>query len=251
MTNKVKKGDFVEVEYTGTLTDLEMVFDTTNEGIAKKEEIYEPGMTYGPVSICIGEGQILQGLDSSLDGLDIGKEEDIRLSAENAFGKKDAKLIRLIPASVFKKQGINPQKGLQINVDGAIGTIKNVTGGRIIVDFNHPFSGKEVLYKVKINRLVTDNTEKVFSLLELALNQKKDSINVSFDNSTAVIKLKKEFPEELLDTLKERLIKCIESVKDVKWVVSKTKEETKNTEESLVDVTKKSDKESDNSEKKD
>ena len=91
MPETVKKDDFVELEYTGVLKDLNAVFDTTSEETAKKEGIHDPKMTYGPVSICIGQGQILQGLDSSLEGLEVGKEHELTLPPEKAFGKKDGK----------------------------------------------------------------------------------------------------------------------------------------------------------------
>ena len=59
-------------------------------------------MKYGPIIVCLGEGQLLKGLEKELEGKEIGKEYTIELTPENALGKKDAKLIRLIPVSVFK-----------------------------------------------------------------------------------------------------------------------------------------------------
>ncbi len=217
MVETIKNGDFVELEYTGLLKDLDAVFDTTSEETAKKEGIHDPKMTYGPVSICVGQGQILQGLDASLEGLEIGKEHELTLPPEKAFGKKDGKLMKLVPTSAFKKQGINPATGLQVNIDGAVGTIRTVTGGRTIVDFNHPFSGKEVLYRVTIRRKLTDVKEKVLALVELALNQKKDSIGIDIKEGKAVIDVKKDFPDELLTMLKGRITKLLPDVKDVEF----------------------------------
>jgi FKBP-type peptidyl-prolyl cis-trans isomerase 2 len=217
MTETVKKGDFVEIDYTGTLKELKIVFDTSIEAVAKKEGIFDSKMTYAPVSICVGEGQILPGLDSGLEGLEIGKEHEVVLTPERAFGKKDGKLMKLVPTSVFRREKINPVPGLQINIDGAIGTIKTVSGGRTVVDFNHPFSGKEVVYTVNLKRKITENKEKVLALLELALNQKKEAIEIEINNGEAKINLKKEFPEELIKILKDRITKKIPEIKSVEF----------------------------------
>src|SRR3989344_755574 len=113
----IKKGDFVEVEYTGILKENNFVFDTTDVKTAKENNIYNESMQYGTVIVCIGEGPLLRGLDEQLDGKELNKEFTIELSPEKAFGKKDGKLLKIVPASAFTKQKINPVPGLQINID--------------------------------------------------------------------------------------------------------------------------------------
>jgi len=93
---KVSKKDFIEVEYTGKIKDGNIIFDTTDEKVAKENNL-EANSDYGPVVICIGEQQLLKGLDKNLEGKDIGKEYDIDIDPEDGFGKKNAKLIQLIP----------------------------------------------------------------------------------------------------------------------------------------------------------
>jgi len=224
MAETVKTGDFVELEYTGLLKDSKVVFDTTIEAVAKKEGIFEAKMAYGSVSICIGQGQILSGLDTHLDGLEIGKEKEITLPPEQAFGRKDAKLMKLVPTNIFRKQGINPVVGLQINIDGMVGVIRTVTGGRTIVDFNHPLASKEVIYRVVIKRKITDDKEKVLALVELALNQKREAIKIDIADRKATINVKAEFPVELLNLVKERILTLMDSIKDVEFKVEKKEE---------------------------
>lgn len=215
MTEKIKKGDFIEIEYTGKLKELDAVFDTTNADVAKKEEIFDPKVTYGPIELCVGEGQLLKGLDDAVVGLEPGTEHTIDLEPEQAFGKKDGKLLKLVPTSVFKKQGINPVPSLQVNIDGSVGTIRSVSGGRTVVDFNHPFASKIVTYDIKINRFITDDDEKVATLLSLALNQKKDSLNVKIDGDKVAVDVMQQFPEEFLNMLKERILKVLPKFKTV------------------------------------
>ncbi len=205
MTN-IKKHDFVEIEYTGKLAEEGIIFDTTNEEIAKKNNIHQEGVKYIPVTICIGEKQILQGLDSNLEGKDVGNTYTIKLTPEEGFGKKNAKLLKLVPSAIFKKQKINPVQGLQVNIDGIVGTIRNVAGGRIIVDFNHPLSGRTLIYEVKINRIIKNNDEKISSLIKLLLNQEP---KVTIKEDTAEIELENELPSEIQQELEKKIIELI------------------------------------------
>ena len=150
----IKKGDFVKIEYTGYVDGR--AFDTTSEDIAKKEGIYDPKKNYGPITIEIGAGSLLRGLDEFIEGKEVGKEYDINVEPEKGFGKKDPNAIQLVPEEVFKKANLTPKPGLFVNIDNRIGTIKSLSGGRVLVDFNHPLAGKELNYKLKINKVASD-----------------------------------------------------------------------------------------------
>lgn len=198
----VKKNDFIEIEYTGRLKENNAVFDTTNEKVAKDNNIFSENGTYEPLIICIGKGFLLKGLEDKIEGKDLGKHV-FELKPEESFGKKDAKLIQLIPTKKFLEQQINPVPGLQINIDGVLGTVKTVTGGRTIVDFNHPLSGKDVVYEVELKRFITDLKEKINSLLKITLKVRDAEINVEGEKAT--IKLKQKLPKQFDDELKKNI----------------------------------------------
>ncbi|MBW2999434.1 FKBP-type peptidyl-prolyl cis-trans isomerase [Candidatus Woesearchaeota archaeon] len=212
---QLKKGDFIEVEYTGTIKDSGIVFDTTDEKLAKESGIHSPQMTYGPIIVCLGEGHLISGLDEQMTGKETGQEYTIELGPDQAFGRKDAKLIQLISTSKFTKQNINPVPGLQVNVDGAMGIIRRVSGGRTLVDFNHPLSGQDIVYKIKVNKIVEDKAEQVKSLIQLQLGIKE--VEVKVENDIAEVKLKKEtpMPEQLKEKLKENIMQLVK-LKDLK-----------------------------------
>jgi FKBP-type peptidyl-prolyl cis-trans isomerase SlyD len=176
-------------------------------------------MSYGPLTICLGQGQLIPGLEKELEGKETEKEFKIELAPENAFGKKDAKLIRMIPFSAFKKQNIMPQPGMQVNVDNVMGIIKTAAGGRCLVDFNHPLSGKHIVYTIKANRIVTDDKEKIKSFLLLSLNLKDMSVDVK--EGKAEITSKKEVPKEIQDMLSAQLKELIPSIKEISFKAEK------------------------------
>lgn len=214
----VSKKDFVEIEYTGRLKDENIVFDTTDDKIAKENNLHGHN-NYGPVIICVGEEQILKGIDKNLEGKGIGKEYDIEIKPEDAFGSKNAKFIQLIPTNKFKQQKILPMPGLQVNIDGLLGTIKTVSGGRTLVDFNHPLAGKELSYKIKINKKITDDNEKLFGYLKLSLATK--DVKTEISNNNAKITLKTEMPKEAQETLSKKITELIPAIKKVEFTIAK------------------------------
>lgn len=208
---KIKNNDFIEIEYTGSLKDEGTVFDTTDKKAAEENGLDENITDFGPIIVCVGENQILKGIDSFIEGKEPG-EYELEIKPEEGFGKKDGKMIQLIPTSKFKKQQITPVPGLQINIDGMIGTIKTVTGGRTIVDFNHPFSGKDLHYKVKVNRIVEEAAEQIKSLLYLKYQLKDTEVAVEDTKAT----ISSDVPKELQEMIKEDITR-LTKVKDVEF----------------------------------
>lgn len=214
----IHKGDFVEVEYTGRIRENNAVFDTTSAEVAKENNVFNENFSYGPVAICISQGHILKSLDDLLEGKEVGREYKFELEPEKAFGKKNPKLLRLIALSAFRKQNITPVPGLQMAVDGAIGTVRSVTGGRVVVDFNHPLAGKNILYDIKALRLVKDNREKLNSLVKMELGLK--DFDVTLEENKAKIKLKGDIPKEIEDRFIKKAKELI-PIKTIEFITAK------------------------------
>jgi len=202
----VKQGDFIEVEYTGRLKEDNSVFDTTDKKLAKESGIFSENITYGPVIICVGKGHILKGLEKEFIGKSPGKFS-VELAAENAFGKKNAGLIELVQQKKFVEHKIQPVPGLQVNVDGTLGVVRRVGGGRVLVDFNHPLAGKGVVYDVNIKRIVSDKKEQVKGLLSVLM--KLEPVDVKIENEQAVIMIKKELPDNVKDHISKELCSMV------------------------------------------
>ena len=219
----MKKGDFIELEYTGKVKDMDLVFDTTSEKEAKENNIHDAKASYGPVVICIGQNHVIKGLDEQLEGKEPGKKYHIELSPEQGFGKKNAKLIQLVATSKFIKQKINPMPGLQVNIDGMMGMIRTVSGGRTLVDFNHPLAGKELAYDFKINKIVKDDEKKLNALLKLQLNLKDAKVVIKEGNATIDLNIKQELPKPIEEKLTGYVKEIIPSIKKIEFKAIQTK----------------------------
>jgi FKBP-type peptidyl-prolyl cis-trans isomerase 2 len=217
MTEKVKEHDFVEVDYTGKLPNG-AIFDTTQESVAKENHFHGENMNFNPAIVCVGEKQLLPGLDAALVGKEVGKEFSVTLQPEDAFGKRNIKNIKIIPMSTFKEHKMQPQPGLQIDVDGKLGTVSRVAGGRVIVNFNHELAGKEVIYDAKINRMITDKAEQVKAFVHATFRMPLDAINVTVTDEKALV----EIPMALPVPITEILVKKVEELVGLKSVEFKT-----------------------------
>ena len=215
MADTVQEHDFIELDYTGKLTDG-IVFDTTKEKIAKENDLPAEGREFKPAVICVGEKQILPGLDDKLIGKEIGKELTIELNAEEAFGKRDIKKMRIVPASTFKEHKVQPRPGLQIDVDGEMGIISRVSGGRIIVNFNHPLAGKEVTYTVKVNRKITDKAEQISAFLNTSMRLPMEQVKIEIKEEKATVNIPFELPPPVTDVLGKKLAE-LTGLKEVKF----------------------------------
>jgi len=210
---KTKEKDFIEIDYIGKIKDTGEIFDLTIEKEAKDLKVYNPKGEYKPLIICLGKNDVVQGLDEQLIGKETNKQYAIEVPPEKAFGKKNPKLLKIVSTNIFLKQKINPVPGLQINLGNMVGTIRTVTGGRTIIDLNHPLAGKTLTYKVKINRIITDEKEKLEGFLKLHLNLKES--NFSIKDKTATIN--HEIPKELSKIFEKEIKTLIPTIKHIKF----------------------------------
>lgn len=224
---KIKKQDIIELDYTGKLKDG-TVFDTTLKDVAEKNKIEAESSEFNSITICVGEGQLPKGLEEGLVDKEEGAEYTFELAPENAFGRKNPKLLRMIPMSAFKKQQFNPLPGMQVNIDGTIGTIINVTGGRTIVDFNHPLSSKDVVYTVKVKKILTDTKEKIASVCRMAGILSQDAEIVLEGDKAKITLLKKLHEEEKLsEMLNKQLAEKIKQITGIETEVLNKAEQKK------------------------
>ena len=158
---KTKEKDFVEIEFIGKIKNTGEIFDTN---IKKEAEKINLKIEEKPLIVCIGQGMLIQGLDKFLEDKEIGKKYKIELPPEYAFGARSQKLIKIIPLKAFREKNFSPAPGVILTLDNALAKIIAVSGGRVIVDFNNPLSGKEVEYEFSIKRGIQDEKEKINAL---------------------------------------------------------------------------------------
>ncbi len=162
----LEKGDFVRISYTGRIRDTGDVFDTTSEKVAKEAGIYSDEMTFRSESIIIGAGHVIKGLDEALIGLEVGEKKVIEVSPEKAYGVRDPSMVKTYRLKEFKKHGVKPYPGMVVDIEGKRGRVQNVSGGRVVADFNSELAGKAVVYEINVEEKVNKLEEKIRLLME-------------------------------------------------------------------------------------
>jgi len=213
----LKEDDFVSLDYVGTVDGK--VFDTTKEDIAKKEKIYSEKTKYGPVTIIIGAGQLLRGIDEALVGKGENESFEIELEPEKAFGKKNSKLLKIIPEKVFKAQKIDIYPRAMINFGKLMGYVISVGSGRVIVDFNHPLAGKKLYYSIEIHKRISGKKEQVKSIVEM-YSGKNCSVDMSDGRVSILCPKGREIKPESQDMIKKDVKKYVK-LADVEFVKEK------------------------------
>jgi len=136
---KVKKGDIVNVHYTGKLEDG-TVFDSSAGG--------------APLEFKMGEGEFLKGLEDGVLGMETGEEKTIRIPAEEGYGV-------YMKEKVFEfakdraPENFNPEIGQELQMyraDGMPITVKVIgkTENGFMMDCNHPLAGKNLIFDIKL-----------------------------------------------------------------------------------------------------
>jgi len=167
----VQKNDFVEIEFVGRLKDTNEVFDTNSKAEIERKKL---NFAAKPYVLCVGKSMSIKGLDKDIEGKEIGKEYLAEFKPEDAFGKRNTSMVRMVPLKFFLEQKIMPQKGMQLSLDGTIAKVISVSSGRVLVDFNNPLAGKVVSYNYKIIRKLEDEKDKVNSLQDFFFRKRFD-----------------------------------------------------------------------------
>jgi FKBP-type peptidyl-prolyl cis-trans isomerase SlyD len=162
----------------------ENIFDTTDAAEAKSAGIHSPDAIYGPVTICVGQKHVILGLDEELVGKEAGTEGDIVVPPEKAFGDRDPKRIKSLPKTQFKEK---PVRGMPVKMDDmGEGTVVDLIGSRVIVDFNPPLAGQTLSYHYKIEEIVTDPLEEIKGLVRLYAGK---DMEIAIDDGKATVTL--------------------------------------------------------------
>ncbi len=162
----IPRNTFVLVEYTIRVRDTNELVDTTLEDIAKKEGRYDPEKVYEPILVIVGEGRLIPGFEEHIEQSgEVGKELTVEIPPEKAYGLRDPSKVKVLNARELLRSGIVPEIGKIIEVGGSVGVIKAISGGRVLVDFNHPLAGKTLICTYKIVKILDDDVEKIRYLL--------------------------------------------------------------------------------------
>lgn len=105
-----------------------------------------------PVSLVIGDGNLLEGFEKALFGLRAGDRRTVHLPPEEAFGNWNPENVQRFDTVKFEQR---PEIGQMIEFEdkakaSLFGVVRAVDDDVTEVDFNHPLAGKNISFEVEI-----------------------------------------------------------------------------------------------------
>lgn len=105
-----------------------------------------------PVSLVIGDGNLLPGFEKALFGLRAGDRRTVHLPPEDAFGPWNPENVQRFDTVKFEQ---SPVVGHMIEFEdkaktSLFGVVKSVNEDITEIDFNHPLAGKNITFEVEI-----------------------------------------------------------------------------------------------------
>ena len=118
-------------------------------------QIIDSNFDAEPVEFEMGDGKILAGFESALEGMMAGDYATIEIAAEDAFGEHNDDNVQKFASEQFPADE-ELEVGAMFNFADAAGgevpgVISEISEDYIQVDFNHPLAGKDLLFEVRIH----------------------------------------------------------------------------------------------------
>ncbi|TQD27930.1 peptidylprolyl isomerase [Methanolobus vulcani] len=146
---KVEAGDFVSVNYTGTLNDG-TVFDTSIKEVAIEEGIYNSARNYEPLSFIAGTGQRIKGFDDAVIDMEVGDVKTVVIPPEDAYGAYCPELLISVPVEEFQSANITPIIGQKVTSQNQVGVIVNITEQNVTIDCNTRLAGETLTFTIEM-----------------------------------------------------------------------------------------------------
>jgi len=110
-----------------------------------------------PVDFVIGDGSLLPGFERRLFGMSAGERQMFTVLPEDAFGQPNDNNVQYLPRDQFDDD-------IELEI-GLVFSFADASGGElpgmiiafdekdVTVDFNHPLSGRTILFDVLVHRV--------------------------------------------------------------------------------------------------
>ena len=230
---KIPPGSYIELSYEISYMEAgEKKYISTTKRVLRKKKFDEKTgrekeveeVIDNPTIIKLGAGEIPKYFEQYLleADLETGRRYQITFSPEKAYGKRDPKKIESIPTKRFREridkkifmlegERRRPRVGDIVYIrigDAAIyyGKVIRVSERAVIVDTNHPLSGRKIDVLFTIHSIIppTETREKrIEVVLKKFFGDKSRYISYSFEGDTLQLSIKEDYFERFPEINRE------------------------------------------------
>jgi peptidylprolyl isomerase len=139
---QAKNGDTVRINYNGRLADGTQ-FDSSGSE---------------PLQFTLGEGQVIPGLETHVEGMEVGTRSTVTVPADAAYGPHRPEAVVTIDRAKVP-DNINVDIGTRLQVRTRDGqpmpvTVVQVDDASVKLDGNHPLAGQDLVFDVELVEIV-------------------------------------------------------------------------------------------------
>jgi FKBP-type peptidyl-prolyl cis-trans isomerase SlyD len=119
-----------------------------------------------PLTFMFGKGQIIPGLEAGIAHMNMGDKGDVLVKAADAYGDYNEEAQQELPREQFA--GIDLNVGMTLYGQGEDGgtvqvVVKEIKDDIVIIDFNHPLAGKDLMFSVTISTVRDASAEEAMT----------------------------------------------------------------------------------------
>jgi peptidylprolyl isomerase len=140
---QAKKGDRVKVNLTGKLDDGSVFANTPDSE---------------PLEFKLGEGSIIHGIETAVEGMNVGESKSVKVPPEQAYGQRREELVEEVSRDKFPKD-VELKVGQKFQVSQQQGrpmvvTVVNTSEQTVTLDGNHPLAGRDLTFDLELLEVV-------------------------------------------------------------------------------------------------
>lgn len=120
-------------------------------------EMVDTNFERDPATFTVGDGNLLPGFEKALFGMLEGEHKTLVIKPEDGFGQRNPNNIQEIARSQFSPD-LELSEGLMLSFADAQktelpGVVQRFDDEVVVVDFNHPLAGRDILFEVAILKI--------------------------------------------------------------------------------------------------
>ncbi|MCW8837891.1 MAG: peptidylprolyl isomerase [Thiovulaceae bacterium] len=141
------------------------------------EKVVDSNIGGAPLVFMFGKGQIIPGLENGIKDMTIGEKGDVLVKAADAYGEYNAEAKQEVPKDQFA--GIELEVGMTLYGQGEDGgtvqvVVNEIGAESVIIDFNHPLAGKDLMFSVTVNNVRDASAEEAMTGIPAENKQEDD-----------------------------------------------------------------------------
>lgn len=142
-------------------------------GEDEDRELMESATEETPLEFIFGTNSMLESFEKQLEGKKSGDTFEFTLTSDEAYGEFDEEKVLELPKNIFEVDGEIDEEMLfegntipMMDTEGnkLMGSIVEITGGIVSMDFNHPLSGETLHFSGNVIDVRDASPEEIAAL---------------------------------------------------------------------------------------